>query len=62
MKFAVLTLMPYVFDVVLYARDVVLYGIKSATGEMITGGATLSLAKAFLINAERTGRFIDSLM
>ena len=62
MKFAVLTLMPYVFDVVLYARDVALYGIKSATGEMITGGATLSLAKAFLINAERTGRFIDSLM
>lgn len=62
MKFAVLTLMPYIFDVVLYARDVALYGIKSAAGEMITGGATLSLAKAFLINAERTGRFIDSLM
>lgn len=62
MKFAMLTLMPYLFDVVLYVRDVVLYGIKGATGEMIAGGATLSLSKTFLINAERTGRFIDSLM
>lgn len=62
MKFAMLTLMPYLFDVVLYVRDVVLYGVKGATGEMIAGGATLSLSKAFLINAERTGRFIDSLM
>lgn len=61
-KFSILTLMPYLFDVVLYVRDVVLYGIKEVTGQMITGGATLSLAKAFLINAERSGRFIDALM
>jgi len=61
-KFAMLTLMPYLFDVGLYIRDIILYGIKDVTGQMITGGATLSLSKAFLLNAERTGRFIDSLM
>lgn len=62
MKFAMLTLMPYLFDVALYVRDVVLFGIKEVTGEMITDGATLSLSKAFLINAERTGRFVDAMM
>lgn len=62
MKFSMLTLMPYLFDVALYVRDVALFGIKEMTGQMITGGATLSLSGAFLANAERTGRFIDSLM
>lgn len=62
MKFSMLTLMPYLFDVALYVRDVALFGIKEMTGQMITGGATLSLSGAFLVNAERTGRFIDSLM
>lgn len=62
MKFSMLTLMPYLFDVALYVRDVALFGIKEMTGRMITGGATLSLSGAFLVNAERTGRFIDSLM
>ena len=62
MKFAALTLMPYVFDVGLYIRDVLLYGIKEVTGLMITNGATLSLSKAFLLNAEQSGRFIDALM
>ncbi|MDD3361830.1 MAG: hypothetical protein PHW34_09185 [Hespellia sp.] len=62
MKFSVLTLMPYLFDLCLYIRDVMLYGVKEVTGQMITGGATLSLSNAFLINAERTDRFIDALM
>ena len=62
MKFSMLTLMPYLFDVALYVRDVALFGIKEMTSQMITGGATLSLSNAFLVNAERTGRFIDSLM
>lgn len=61
-KFVMLTMMPYLFDVVLYVRDVCLYGIKQLTAQMITGGATLSLSNAFLVNAERTGRFIDAVM
>ena len=55
-------LMPFLFDVALYVRDVALYGVKEVTGQMVTGGATLSLAKAFLTNAERTGRFVDAVM
>lgn len=62
LKFAVLMLMPYLLDVALYARDVVLFGIKEVTGQMITGGASLSMSKAFLMNAERSGTFIDALM
>lgn len=62
MKFSMMTLMPYLFDIVVYIRDVVLYGIKEVTGQMITGGATLSLSNAFLVNAEMTGRFVDALM
>lgn len=62
LKFAVLMLMPYLLDVALYVRDVVLYGIKEVTGQMITGGATISMSKAFLMNAERSGTFIDALM
>lgn len=62
MKFSMLTLMPYLFDVALYVRDVALFGIKEMTSQMITGGATLSLSNAFLVNAERTGRFVDALM
>lgn len=62
MKFSMMTLMPYLFDIVVYIRDVILYGIKEVTGQMITGGATLSLSNAFLVNAERTGRFVDALM
>lgn len=62
MKFSFLTLMPYLFDVVLYVRDVILYGLKSVTGEMLAGGAQLSLSNAFLLNAEKTERFIDALM
>ena len=61
-KFVLLTMMPYLMDVVLYVRDVCLYGIKQLTAQMITGGATLSLSSAFLANAERTGRFIDAVM
>ena len=62
MKFSILMLMPFLFDVALYVRDVALYGVKEVTGQMVTGGATLSLAKAFLTNAERTGRFVDAVM
>lgn len=62
LKFAALMLMPYLLDVALYTRDVILYGIKEVTGQMITGGATLSMSKAFLMNAERSGTFIDALM
>lgn len=61
-KFVMLIMMPYLMDVVLYVRDVCLYGIKQLTGQMITGGATLSLSSAFLANAERTGRFVDAVM
>lgn len=62
MKFSFLTLMPYLFDVVLYVRDVILYGLKTVNGQLIAGGGHLSLSNAFLLNAERTGRFIDALM
>lgn len=62
LKFAVLILMPYLLDVALYVRDILLYGIKEVTSQMITGGATLSLSKAFLINAERSGTFVDAVM
>lgn len=61
-KFSALMLMPYFLDVSLYVRDVLLYGIKSVTGQMVTGGATLSLSKAFLLNAERSGTFVDAAM
>lgn len=62
LKFAALILMPYLLDVALYVRDVLLYGLKEVTSQMITGGATLSLSKAFLINAERSGTFVDAVM
>lgn len=62
MKFSFLTLMPYLFDVVLYVRDVILYGLKTVNGQLVAGGGQLSLANAFLLNAERTGRFVDALM
>ncbi len=62
LKFAALSLMPYLLDVALYVRDVLLYGIKKVTSQMITGGATLSLSKAFLTNAESSGTFVDALM
>ena len=61
-KFIYLALMPYLFDVVLYVRDVVLHGLKSVTGMMLADGAKLSLSNAFLLNAEFTGRFIDAMM
>lgn len=61
-KFCALMLMPYLLDVALYVRDVLLYGIKEVTGQMVTGGATLSLSKAFLFNAERSGTFVDAAM
>lgn len=62
MKFCALMLMPYLLDVALYIRDVLLYGIKEVTGQMVTGGATLSLSKSFLMNAERSGTFVDAAM
>lgn len=61
-KFSVLMLMPFLLDVVLYVRDILLYGIKQVTGQMIAGGATLSVSKAFLLNAEKSGTFVDALM
>lgn len=61
-KFSALILMPHLLDVALYVRDVLLYGIKEVTGQMITGGATLSLSKAFLLNAERSGTVVDAVM
>lgn len=61
-KFSALILMPHLLDVALYVRDVLLYGIKEVTGQMITGGATLSLSKAFLLNAQRSGTFVDAVM
>lgn len=61
-KFIYLALMPYLFDVVLYVRDVILHGLKSVTGMMLADGAKLSLSNAFLLNAEFTGRFIDAMM
>lgn len=61
-KFSVLMLMPFILDVFLYVRDILLYGLKQVTGQMIAGGATLSISKAFLLNAERSGTFVDALM
>ncbi len=61
-KFSALILMPHLLDVALYVRDVLLYGIKEVTGQMIIGGATLSLSKAFLLNAQRSGTFVDAVM
>lgn len=61
-KFSALILMPHLLDVALYVRDVLLYGIKEVTGQMIAGGATLSLSKAFLLNAQRSGTFVDAVM
>lgn len=61
-KFCAMMLMPYLLDVALYVRDVLLYGIKEVTGQMVAGGATLSLSKAFLLNAERSGTFVDAVM
>lgn len=61
-KFSILMLMPFLLDVVLYIRDILLYGIKQVTGQMIAGGATLSVSKAFLLNAEKSGTFVDALM
>lgn len=61
-KFSALILMPYLLDVTIYVRDVLLYGIKEVTGQMVAGGATLSLSKAFLLNAERSGTFVDAVM
>lgn len=62
LKFSVLVLMPHLLDVALYVRDILLYGIKEVTAQMIAGGASLSLSKAFLINAERSGTFVDAVM
>lgn len=61
-KFCAMMLMPHLLDAAIYIRDVLLYGIKEVTGQMVTGGATLSLPKAFLINAERSGTFVDAVM
>lgn len=61
-KFCAMMLMPHLLDAAIYIRDVLLYGIKEVTGQMVTGGATLSLSKAFLINAERSGTFVDAVM
>lgn len=61
-KFTAMILMPYLLDVAIYVRDVLLFGIKEVTGQMVAGGATLSLSKAFLINAERSGTFVDAVM
>lgn len=61
-KFAALSLMPFFLDVALYVRDVILYGIKNVTSQMITGGATLNISDVFLNRAEATGTFVDAVM
>lgn len=61
-KFAAISLMPYLLDVALYVRDVLLYGVKEVTADMVSGGATLSLSESFLYNAERSGTFVDAVM
>lgn len=61
-KFTAMVLMPYLLDVAIYVRDVLLFGIKQVMGQMVAGGATFSLSKAFLINAERSGTFVDAVM
>lgn len=61
-KFISFALMPYFLDVALYVRDVVLYGIKNITSQMITGGATLNISEVFLQRAEASGTFIDAVM
>lgn len=60
--FVAFALMPYLLDVALYFRDVILYGIKNVTSQMITGGATLNISKIFLQRAESSGTFVDAVM
>jgi len=62
LNFCLLALMPYFLDVVLYIRDVVLYGIKEVTSQLITGGASLNLSDAFYIVSESSGSFVDAVM
>lgn len=62
LKFISFALMPYFLDVALYVRDVILYGIKNVTSQMITGGATLNISEIFLQRSEASGTFVDAVM
>ena len=62
LNFCLLALMPFFLDVVLYIRDVVLYGLKEVTARLITGGGSLNLSDAFYMVSENSGRFVDAVM
>lgn len=62
LNFCLLALMPFFWDVALYIRDVVLYGVKEVTSLLITGGGTLNLSDVFYINSVNSGTFVDAVM
>lgn len=62
LNFCLLALMPFFLDIVLYIRDVILYGLKEVTSQLITGGGTLNLSDAFYIVSENSGTFVDAVM
>lgn len=62
MNFCLLALMPFFLDLALYLRDVVLYGLKEVTSQLITGGGSFNLSDTFYIVSENSGSFIDAVM
>lgn len=62
LNFCLLALMPFFLDIVLYLRDVVLYGLKEVTSQLITGGGSFNLSDAFYIVSENSGTFVDAVM
>ena len=62
LNFCLLALMPFFLDIALYIRDVILYGLKEVTAQLITGGGSLNLSDAFYMVSENSGRFVDAVM
>lgn len=62
LNFCLLALMPFFLDTALYIRDVILYGLKEVTAQLITGGGSLNLSDAFYMVSENSGRFVDAVM
>lgn len=62
LNFCLLALMPFFLDIVLYIRDVILYGLKEVTSQLITGGGTFNLSDAFYMVSENSGTFVDAVM
>lgn len=62
LNFCLLALMPFFLDLVLYIRDVILYGLKAVTSQLITGGGSFNLSDAFYMVSENSGTFVDAVM